>query len=367
MKVVLVDSFYPINSRNKKIVESMKMCFPDSTVDVVTWNRENRSVSHADEKYFMYNKYSPSGQLFKKLLNMYGYYVFLRHALRASKFDVIIASHWDVLVLTALLKNNNQTLVYENLDIPTSYNPIILRILQVIENWALRRCDAIIFASRFFAPLYDWFNGKKFVLENKSINEPNICEDLNDSAEKPFVISYIGLVRYIDILKNLVDAVRRLPNVILKIHGDGQDVIALKDYTMDMVNVEFTGRYDQSQLSGLYADADLIWAAYPNKDYNVKYAISNKFHESIVYQKPCIYAENTKLGDLVASERIGLIVDPYNTMDIFDVLNRAITNRSLLDTIKSNLKEYSKSEKSWSQQFDEVSNYIKTVEINNNI
>lgn len=98
----------------------------------------------------------------------------------------------------------------------------------------------------------------------------------------------------------------------------------------------------------------------------MKYAISNKFHESIVYQKPCIYADNTKLGDLVASKRIGLIIDPYNTMDIFEVLNRAITNRSLLDTIKCNLKEYSKSEKSWGQQFDDVSKYIKTVKINNN-
>ena len=367
MRIILVDSFYPINSRNRKIVESLQKRFSNATIDVVTWNRENRTIQHQDSGYKVYDKYSPSGQLWKKLLNLYGYYLFLKQILHTYNYDIIIASHWDMLLLMALLKKKKQILIYENLDIPTSYNRVLLWILLKVERAALLKCDAIIFASRFFAPLYDWYDGKKFILENKSTNEPNECEILKDCMNKTFVVAYIGLVRYIDILKNLVDAVRQLPNVILKIHGDGQDVIALKDYTKDMVNVEFTGRYDQIQLSGLYADADLVWAAYPNKDYNVKYAISNKFHESIVYRKPCIFANNTKLGDLVVSKQIGLIVDPYNTRDIYDVLNCAIANRSQLEMIKSNLKEYSMQEQNWGEQFDDGSKYIHAVEINNKL
>ena len=35
----------------------------------------------------------------------------------------------------------------------------------------------------------------------------------------------------------------------------------------------------------------MVWAAYPNKDYNVKYAISNKFFESLVYEKPTFFSK----------------------------------------------------------------------------
>lgn len=362
MKIVLLDSFYPINSRNVKIVSSLKRDFPNACVDVITWNRENRNISVEHNNYIIYHQFSPSGHLYRKLINLYGYYRFVKKYI--SKYDIVIASHWDMLMIASYLKKKNQLLIYENLDIPTSYNSFILRVLQIIEKISLRNCNAIVFASRFFEPLYTYCSATKFIIENKSYVKPQFSVEHKEKvySKRPFVLSYIGLVRYLDIMKNLVLSVANMPGVKLRIHGDGPDLLELKNFAKKYDNIEFTGRYEQKDIPALYYNSDLVWAAYPNKDYNVKYAISNKFHESIDYHTPCIYANNTKLGDLVTSRAIGVVVDPYNIVSIRSVINNIVDNPKQLGIFCSNLIIYAKTESTWNDQFSILSEYIESYE-----
>jgi len=358
--ILLLDSNYPINTRNEKIFHSLSLA-DDCEIKVCTWNRN--SVSIEDNKdYFIYEKTSEVGNLRLKLQNLYGYYIFLRNLLNVYTFDVIIASHWDMLFLSALLKKKCQTLIYENLDIPTSSNKLILAILKWIEKLCLHKTDAIVFASRFFVELYSHFKGEKILIENKPL--ALVDKTSIQTIKKQnylFVISYIGLVRYLDILQHLVDAVRGNPAVELNIHGEGQDLEKLKKYANGCTNIHFTGRFEQSDLPILYANADIVWAAYPNKDYNVKYAISNKFHESIVYRTPCIYSEKTKLGDYVLENRIGLVVNPYSVISIKELIDRVISENGILEDLQSNLILFSKNEKTWEDEIVNLKNYIYTL------
>lgn len=250
-------------------------------------------------------------------------------------------------------------MIYENLDIPTAASLGVRKILEQIEKWALKRTDAIVFASRFFAPLYASFSREKFVLENKPLQiypSPPVVKNTEN-----IVISYIGLVRYADILRNLIDAVRGRKNVFLYLHGEGQDLSELKKYAQDCSNVEFTGRYEGSELPRLYAGADLVWAAYPNKDYNVKYAISNKFHESIAYHVPCVYAKETLLGDFVSEKNIGYVVDPYNVADINCIIDYVLEHRDDLLVKRQALKRYEGQEMGWNEQFQPIIEYLNIL------
>lgn len=359
-KILLIDSSYPINTRNSKILSALCKEISSCNAEFLTWNRNQTFMSEKDSHLTIYNKKAAYGKPLKKLIHLMGYYRFMRSYISANKPDIVIASHWDMLLLASLCKSKNQVLIYEDLDIPTSSNSFVLCLLKQIEKWALRNTDAIIFASRFFKPLYGFYKGKQFVLENKPMQISRCGVKVNKDPHK-LIISYIGLLRYADILKNLIDAVRNYENIILNFHGEGQDFETLKKYASDCKNVFFTGRYEVGELCDLYAGSDVVWAAYPNKDYNVRYAISNKFHESMAYHVPCIYAESTMLGDFVDKHNLGYIVDPYDVNAIRSCILSIMEHRERLQEKIISLQQYENKEKNWSQQFAPIVEYIKSI------
>lgn len=358
LSLLLIDSSYPINTRNKRIIQTL--CQGNFTdINYVAWNRDGRDLMTVDNEMIIYCAKAAYGNPFSKVMRLVGYYSFLKKCNNQKRPKVIIASHWDMLFLAALMKQKGQYLIYENLDIPTASNIVLRKVFERIERWALKKTDTIIFASRFFKPLYTSFSGRMFVLENKPLQVYPLSVTKKDSNK--LVISYIGLIRYVDILKRLVDAIGGRENVCLYLHGEGQDLMELKNYAHNYSNVIFTGRYEPEQLSQLYAESDLVWAAYPNKDYNVKYAISNKFHESIAYHVPCIYAKNTLLGDLVKEKNLGYIVDPYDITDINKIIDYTLLYKSDIIEKKHALELYEKQEDNWSVQFQPIINYLNTL------
>lgn len=363
---IVIDSSYPINTRNEKLVYSLKQAFPHISIISIAWNRDGRQICDKDKNMPIYNKKSVYGKAVHKLINLFGYYKFLTRCNKQYMPKVIIASHWDMLLLAALFKRKKQLLIYENLDIPTSKSVLLLSVLRWIENLSLKRTAMIIFASRFFVDLYGNFKGKKIVLENKPfISHSSLKRNIFHKKEKSdaLVLSYIGLVRYADILKNLIDAIKDNNKIILNIHGEGQDLEIVKKYANECHNVNFSGRYEQKDIENLYLSSDVIWASYPNKDFNVKYAISNKFHESLEYKVPCIFSNKTKLGDFVQSNHLGFIVDPYSVESISLLLCDLVANQNILDNVKQNIYHYSKQEQSWSEDFAVVVKYIKSLNL----
>ncbi len=355
MKIYLIDSFYPVNTRNEKIANSLYTGLPGVSINVVSWNRENREVRKPKYNLQLYWKKSPAGRLLLKLWNLYGYYKFLKKTITDG--DFIIASHWDMLVLTAMMKKNKQKIIYDNLDIPTSGNSIVLYTIRTIEKMALKKTDAIIFASRFYKDLYSDFKGSTFILENIPTFTP-IKEKIRTTIKNQLTISYIGLVRYFDILKNLVDVTKNKPNIIVKIHGGGQDLNRLKSYCQGISNVHFTGEYTQEELPKLYERTDLVWAAYPNKDYNVKYAISNKFHESLFFKVPGIFSCSTELGKLVSNQRIGFVINPYSLQDISSLFDHLLVNANLINDSIDRLEVFSRNSLTWDQQMSSINKYL---------
>ena len=357
---LLVDSFYPINSRNVKIEKSIKQQFEGCNFDIIAWNRENRTIKEEHKDYHIYNKYSPAGKLFKKLVYLFGFGKYIKNVNNRLCPQILIASHWEILLLLSLFKRKGQVLIYENLDIPTAGNLFFLRILQFIEKCALKKTDAIIFASRFFYPLYDFYVGEKFILENKPLN----CKSSYISQKqdrKDFTISYIGNVRYLPIMKNLIDSIKELKNIQLIIHGDGASLKELKEYSKGYFNISFTGRYEVDKLPQLYESSDIVWAVYPNDDYNVKYAISNKFHESLIYLKPCIYADNTELGNYIEKHHLGWTVNPYDIHAIKDLIIQISNNPNCLSDIIINLNNESSKSKTWDEDLQPIINYINNI------
>lgn len=353
MRIALIDTAIPINTRNQKILNSLRRAIADVEIYVISWVRDGSCFSE-QENYLVYNKESKYGSKWKKLHNLQGYSCFVKKTLVNLEPDVVIASHWDTLVLVPKKIAKNSILIYENLDVPTGPWPVRV-IEKTLERNRLQDVDLIVHASRFFKELYS-SKFKQIVIENKTQFE---FTPKNVYIHNPLNISYIGLVRYRDILYNLIEAAKQLQDkIVVRICGGGQDLEEVKDYAKSVNNVFFTGRYSFEEIPLLYTECDVVWAAYPNKDYNVKYAISNKFHESIMNRVPGIYSRNTKLGDYVEKEKIGYTVNPYSVNEIIDLIESIISDPDGIVRRSKKLSLFSENETTWDEDIKVLARFI---------
>ena len=354
--ILLIDDCYPINTRNRKILASLARQYGNEAIlSVITWDRNN-DYKEPQEGYYVYSKLSAYGNKTRKLLNLWGFRKFCHETIARLKPQVVIASHWNNLLMVPRLDRERQMLIYENLDVPTeSY--IFRKASTILEHLKMRQADLTIHASRFFSELYSP-SLNQLVLENKPTTAPPDATQPY-AVHQPIRIAFIGTLRYREIMALLIDAVRGDKRFELFFHGDGHARQYLEDYAGSEPNIHFTGRYAFEDVCRHYRQTDVVWAAYPNKDFNVKYAISNKFHESLAYGVPTVYADKTRLGDFVEQCKIGLTVDPYSTESIKSLLDSIATGRADLQAIAENMKAFYSRQTTWDEDFREVVNQIK--------
>lgn len=350
MKILLIDESYPLNTRNTKILRSLSDRINNAETHVITWDRQRDF--HGGEQGWNYHIYAQSaayGNKWQKLKGLFGYRRFCKTTLKEVQPDIIIVSHWNNLLMLSALDYSRQMVIYENLDSPTG--PWVGRkVLNMIERFYMRRIALTIHASRFYTDIYPK-RYPQFVLENK----PTITTTKAPyHPQKRLRVVYLGNIRYIEILKNLVDAVRGHDNLQLFFHGGGPDYSTLVAYTKDLPNVVCTGTYQYEQIDEFYHHADVIWASYPNRDFNVRYAISNKFHESIAFGVPAIYAENTRLASYATERNIGCSVDPYSSKAIEKLLLHLAEDTASLTSMHQSLLAQQEEESTWEQDFDRL-------------
>lgn len=352
--IALIDDCYPINTRNRKILASFAKHYGNkATLSVIAWDRNN-DYKEVLPEYHIYSKESAYGNKTRKLFNLWGYRQFCHETIHRLNPDVVIASHWNNLLMVPKLDRRRQMFIYENLDVPTeSY--IFRKASTILEHIKMRQVDLTIHASRFFPELYS-HSINQLILENKPTTSTGVPQAY--TLHQPIRIAFIGLLRYREILALLIDAIRGDKRFELYFHGDGHARQYLEEYAGNEPNVFFTGRYAFEDVNKFYQQTDVVWAAYPNKDFNVKYAISNKFHESLAFGIPTVYADNTRLGVFVSQHKIGMTVDPYSMESIKGLLEHITKNTENLKIIAKNMRSFYLQQTTWDEDFREVTKQI---------
>lgn len=355
MRILLIDGIYQINTRNRRIIKTLKKIHE---VKFCAWNREN--IKFEDSENYIYSSHEGYGNKVKKLLGMRNYLKFIKWVINDYNPKIIIASQWDMLLLV-ILSNFKGKIIYENLDLPTSSNKIVLKILLLLEKLMLKKVDGIIYASRFFIPLYSKYKISELLLENFPLKEINEKEFKIGRREK-VRISFIGGLRYFDTMKNLLLAVQNNKNIELYLIGKGSENNKFRNFIKErkLDNVFIIGSYKYEEIKKLYLNTDFVWAVYPNQDYNVKFAISNKFFESILFEKPCFFAKDTLLGEFVEQNQIGITVDPYDVKEIKNKIEKL--NEDTILNLQENIRKYKENQKLyWEDNEVELLNFINKI------
>lgn len=365
-RILLVDTNYPINSRNQRLIDSLIKNFGENNIRYVAWNRQNADLKGLDNQY-IFNCYSPLGQRIRKLQHLRRYANYINDIVLDFKPTVIIASHWDSLIICRKYARKGIKIIYENIDMPSG-NIVVRNILRAIERWSLRSVTAISHASRFFQGHYAWFKGKQIVVENLPVNIPIQHSPFREGKKinsDTLNIVFNGGLRYAETMIRLITAIGNNSGIRLDIYGGaiGKEGDAIISSGSQYSNISFHGKYQYDEIGNIIKNADLIWAVYPSSNFNVKYAISNKFHESLYYGIPGVYSKNTLLGELVSHNKIGFVVDDLSIASIKECLEKISNNKkNILAEVSGNIEEYRKSQP---RNWDEV--YISFHQLINEI
>lgn len=364
-KILIIDTTWPINTRTERFRITLSEYF---NVAVVAWNRgAKRSHENPASHYVLENDLGYGNKL-KKLFSLPK---FIRYVSKINKIenpDIIFASHWDSLLCAVYIKvvsKKKIKIIYDCLDLPTSNKKTISLFLKLLEKSCLRHVNLTIFASRFFQQLYP-STLSTYTFENypskKALDigskQPKWFLDFKENkATNSKNVSWIGVVRYYEILENILKAITGT-NIYFYVFGDGPELKKLQKKVKEL-NLEhqviFFGRYSSSDLKYIYELADLVWAAYPTNDFNAIHAISNKYFECSYFSKPPIFSKKTMMAKkLEKTSSSVIIVDEYNVHDIINKIQKGLTLGS------ANYVKY-EPDTFWEDKEDLFINHLKTT------
>lgn len=340
MKILLIDGIYPINTRNKRIIFTLKKKY---NIFFCAWNRGNLSVDN--DNNFVYSSNEGYGNKIKKIKGMKNYLEYIKKINEEEDPKILIASQWDMLLLCYLVKKKNQILIYDNIDMPSATNKFMFSILRLLEKFLINKVDGIVHASRFFLQEYNFFEKEQIVLENTPLKDltKNIVKKAIE--EEKIKIAFIGTVRYLKNLEEMAYVLKKYPEYIeMLIFGSGPDEDKFKLFVKNkgIDNIIFFGKYAYEEIGEIYEKIDLVWAVYPSDDYNVKYAISNKFFESLIYEKPCFFAKETLLGEFVDKNNLGFTVKCSSMNELDEKFSLLSKFKEEIEIKKNNIKRYKK-------------------------
>ena len=189
---------------------------------------------------------------------------------------------------------------------------------------------------RYYSEFYD---GKVTVIENWP--DPEVWQGFKRCATDELTIGFVGVIRYLDCLKTLIRAIDQLcahgHKVKLKLAGGGEIEQVLEE-TGPREWIQYSGAFSyREEIQELYSDVDIIWSVYDARIKNVRYALPNKFYESILSGIPIIVAEGTYLADRVHEFGIGTSIPGLDHIRIAQALEQALAKSSWYRTAEVNL------------------------------
>ncbi len=300
-----------------------------SEYKVLFWNRAGLKLN-IKENYRYYD--SPSAEDLgkaKKLIDFLGFRNWVKKQLKEIKPNgIIFLSTLSAVLLWDVAKAYRGRYVFDIRDY--SYENISI----------FKKLESRIIANSYFTAISSK-GFRAFLPEHEYIIAHNF--NRNDMVEpfrfarksEPYQIVWNGTVRFFDYQKNYLDVFKNDPRFILVYHGAGTDLEQYKKYCIEngITNVSFTGAYDNRDKAKLLENAALLNNCYGGRDGDeLRYAISNRFYDGLVYHIPQIVEDGGYKAGEARRLEVGLGVEP--TSDLPDKLYQYYTG---LDTDAFNL------------------------------
>lgn len=289
--------------------------------DCVFWDRYNDLPTEKKEnEYTIHIKCMPGANKLGKIIPMYKYKKIVESIINKHNYThlIILTTLPGVLISKVLLNKYRDKYILDIRDYTYEkynfYKNIVDRLVEESYFTAISSKGFLKFLK----------NSKKIVTCHNigmDFKEEKLAQDLK--SKKKIIIGFVGGVRYYKENCALIDALTNNPKYELLYVGRPNSDCDLRSYCINknIKNVFFEGEFKNSDKPKIYEKVDIINAIYGYNSLEVTTALPNRLYDGLLFKKPILASKGTYLGDLVAKNNIGCVLDPDNMDNADDVLN----------------------------------------------
>lgn len=212
--------------------------------------------------------------------------------------------------------------------------------LLAIENYAYsilpiyKQVDLFLFQSEFTRDMFVKFGydiKKTHIIEN-----PYDCSEIQPQYKGSNYILYFGRIEKEKGIYTLLDAMKLLPGISLKVVGNGTEYANCLDYAArnSLSNVSFLGPKWNAELEPVIKDCEFV-------------IVPSEWHEpspyvvlqSFSYGKPVIASRMGGLNDLIKDNYNGLFFEPGDAKDLSEKIRSLLVHKKLIESMGVNAKQ----------------------------
>lgn len=270
----------------------------------------------------------------KRMIPMISYKKKALEWMNEIKPDVVYAERFDMLYIIWVYWKSRKVkpkIIFEVPDLPhmmvdtnrSNKEKVVSKAVRFFENRIYKKIDVLIVTSeKFYEDYY-----KKWIPKSKVVFMPNspdlsAFKDYKRDEHEKFTIGFIGVVRYPEQLKMLIEASEEASvNVIFA--GFTEGCLEIQEMADTRDNVTYYGRYNYDKdIAKLYGSCDAIYSVYDAQMKNVSIALPNKLYEAVCCGLPIIVSKGTYLSEIVEKYRVGIAIESTGKENLIQLLKR---------------------------------------------
>lgn len=225
------------------------------------------------------------------------------------------------------------------------------KVLGLLENALLRRCDAVIVVDETRKELLTEDvrrHAKIIVVRNLPQRDAGRAQE---TERNEVLVNFSGYISRMRGGEMLGDAVASAPFAALDVVGETNDV-ELAAFLARTPRVTLHGRVSHAEAMDRMKGSDLVSLLYDPAIAANRYAAPNKFYEAMMVGRPVLVSEGTPMADWVRQHDCGYVVAYGDKQGVAEVLARISGNRADWALRCRNARAYFEREMRWADEAD---------------
>ena len=298
--------YCPYLKRYTEILEQQNMKY-----EILYWNREGSKKKYPENHIGYTKKSKLNKSIYYKVFDFMGYKFWLNQKVISTKYDklIVLSTLSGIISFDFLMRKYKKKYIFDIRDYSYEHNKLFYIIEKKIIKNSYFTCISSDGFRKFLPEDFNYISVHNF-MKDKSV----LIQDFEKKEKgQTLNVVWMGAVRYFEYQKKIIEKLRNDIRFHMIYHGSGAELEEYINYCKDnkVNNVTFTGEYNNEDKHELIRGADIINNSYMTpKIMEVKYAISNKYYDGIIYKIPQLVEIATYKYEKVITNGLGVGIDP---------------------------------------------------------
>lgn len=286
--------------------------------EIIHWDRSGEERCDPSNYHTFTLPLERYSSKFKKAVPFIKFCRFVSKCVKRRKYDklVILTTQTAIFSLGLLLGKYRKKYFFDYRDTSYEYLKPYSMLINKICNNSVGMCvssPGFLEYIKTTAPVSVSHNFQDAYYERRKM------ECVGGNGEK-IVVGYIGVLREFEYLKKLILQFSADNRFEFVIHGSGDCIEQLREFSKDYDNIKVMGAYKEEDKQAIVDSFDMICYNYPTSFVNYP-AVANKLYDGLIMKKPLFANSRTFSGKLIKENGLGISVDENSdkvTEELYD-------------------------------------------------